>query len=400
MRHKFTLYAILLLGLIPAISLVSCVNRPGVVMQWYKTFGSGVDACGYSAQQTTDGGYIVCGRIVYAPSGAKDGAWLIKTDAEGNKLWDKVLGGEEFRSVQETADGGYIVCGGIMIGRTNEDLWLVKTDVDGNELWARTFAPSEKRHWAYGNSVQQTQDGGYIIGGRNSEHLWLIKTDADGNAIWDKIFARNKFAIANSVRQTTDGGYIVCGSTSPQEYPGGPVSRKNVWLIKTDAEGNKLWDRTFGDELYASGDSVQQTTDGGYIICGSGDAEKTVYSIGPLLIKTDAEGNKLWDKVLYRDGNKLLNEMFRINEGSGQSVIQAADGGYIVCGSTYWEDLWLIKTDAEGNKLWEKIFDKEIRGGAGGHSIQKTADGGYIISGFAHSTEAFHVLLLKVSPER
>jgi hypothetical protein len=384
MKHQFRDYALLLLGLILVTSLSACGCEPESVqpapaIQWYKTFGEGTDTYGNSVQQTTDGGYIVCG-IIKNPS--EEGAWLIKTDVEGNTIWDKTFGSknDEFQSVQETTDGGYIVCGTMW---SSEGAWLIKTDVEGNTIWDKTFG-------GIGNSVQQTADGGYIVCGQSDEHLRLIKTDAEGNTLWDKTFVGQRIDQGNSVQQTTDGGYIVCGWTRPLVQTG-IIGKPNVWLIKTDADGNKLWDRMLGGELYAEAASVQQTTDGGYIICGIGETEETIGEFGALLIKTDAEGNTIWEGVFYT---------YRGWSGYGYSIQQTADGGYIVCGKTEIHSPWILKTDADGNKLWEIASPKEIKGFADNRSIQQTTDGGYIICGMVHFAESSHVLLFKVAPEQ
>jgi hypothetical protein len=385
MQHKFMLYTLLLLGIILVVSLSACGCEPesvppGPAMQWYKTFGEGTDTYGNSVQQTTDGGYIICGSTGSVRSSGVD-VWLIKTDAEGNIIWDKTFGShgtDDGSSVQQTTDGGYILC-----GTTEGGIWLIKTDAEGNIIWDKTFGG-----WGY--SVQQTTDGGYIVCGQSDEHLRLIKTDAEGNTLWDKTFVGQRIDQGNSVQQTTDGGYIVCGWTRPL-VEGWIVGKPNVWLIKTDAEGNIIWDKMFGGELYAEAASVQQTTDGGYIICGIGETEETIGEFGALLIKTDAEGNIIWEGVFYSS--------YRDYSVYGYSVQQTSDGGYSVCGKDRLYSPWLMKVDADGNRLWDKTF-KEIKGIADGRSIQQTTDGGYIICGMVYSAESSHVLLFKVAPEQ
>jgi hypothetical protein len=391
MRHRCKHCAILLLGIILIIPLAACAGLLGTAyelgpdVQWSMTYGdSGGTTYGTSVQQTTDGGYILCGRT--ETPGEERVAWLIKTDADGNKLWDKMFNPEEnaeANSVQQTTGGGYVICGTVGTRETDGWIyyaWLMKTDADGNKVWDKLFASSQ--HGALGHSVQQTTDDGYIMCGRIGDHLWLIKTDAEGNTIWDKTFVGQDMDQGNSVRQTTDGGYIVCGRTRPL-VQGWIVGKPNVWLIKIDAEGNKLWDKMFGGELYAEGASVQQTMDGGYIICGVGETEKNIGALGPLLMKTDANGNKVWDKIFER--------------GYGYSAQQTTDGGYILCGKTRLHVGWVIKTDVEGNILWEKGIGK---GFTSANSVQQTADGGYVICGSEYSAGADHVLLVKIAPEQ
>ncbi|TFB09365.1 hypothetical protein E3V55_07690, partial [Candidatus Marinimicrobia bacterium MT.SAG.3] len=297
---------------------------------WTKTFGgSGSNDFGNSVQQTFDGGYIITGESA--------GVWLIKTDASGDTLWTRSFGGggDAGYSVQQTTDGGYIITGNtIPSGASSSDVWLIKTDASGDTLWTKTFGGTS---YDEGRSVQQTTDGGYIITGvtlsygAGYEDVWLIKTDASGDTLWTKTFGGSGNEMGYSVQQTSDGGYIITGNTF--SYGAGYDA---VWLIKTDASGDALWTNTFRGASFAEGRSVQQTSDGGYIITG-------IYSPGAgnydlWLIKIDSLGNENWNKTF----GGLYDEI-------GYSVQQTSDGGYIITGligspGAGNSDLWLIKT--------------------------------------------------------
>jgi len=210
---------------------------------WMKTFGGGKEERGQSVQQTDDGGYIITGTTYSFGAGSFD-VWLIKTDQNGNKIWDKTFGGKSAdfgNSVQQTTDGGYIIAGSLSWDRL---LFLIKTDRNGNMIWNDTFGGSGEEE---GKSVQQTVDGGYIITGYTNSFgngysdVWLIKTDSDGNKVWDNTFGGTSFDYGTSVQLTTDGGYIITGYTN--SFGNG---YSDVWLIKTDSDGNKVWDNTFG----------------------------------------------------------------------------------------------------------------------------------------------------------
>ena len=347
-----------------------------VEIEWEKTFGGSNYDFGNSVQQTSDGGFIIAGRTLSYGAGNSD-VYLIKTYANGNEQWSHSFGGSNSdygESVRQTSDGGYIIAGRTLsYGAGSTDVYLIKTDANGNETWSQTFGGSNSD---YGESVRQTSDDGYIIAGRTlsyagSTDVYLIKTDANGNETWCKTFGGSYSDYSRSVQQTSDGGFVIAGLT--YSYGAG---NSDVYLIKIDVNGNEIWYRTFGGSYDDIGFGVQQTTDGGFIIAGKtysyGAGSEKVY-----LIKTDAWGNETWSKTFDGSGDNY-----------SRSVQQTFDGGYIIAGKTYsygagYADVYLIKTDANGNEIWSQTF-----GGSYddvGFGVQQTFDGGYIIAGKTYS---------------
>jgi len=338
-----------------------------------KTYGLASSDVAYSVHQTSDGEYVLAG-YTYSFGADYNDIFLVKTDARGNIIWAKTYGGtyhDYASSVQQTSDGGYIVAGyTTSFGAGYRDFFLIKTDVNGNLQWAKTYGGT---HWDEAYSVRQTSDGGYIVAGwtysfgAGSGDIFLIKTDANGNVQWAKTYGGIYWDEAYSVRQTSDGGYIVSGYTTSFGAGSG-----DIFLIKMDANGNLQWAKTYGGTDSEWAYSVQQTSDGGYIVVG------TTRSFGAggsdfFLIKTDANGNIIWAKTYGGTDYDVVH-----------SVQQTSEGGYIVAGGTLsfgagYSDLFLIKTDVNGNLQWAKTY-----GGTGydaASSVQQTSDGGYIVAG-------------------
>ncbi|MCE3007989.1 MAG: gliding motility-associated C-terminal domain-containing protein [Bacteroidetes bacterium] len=341
------------------------VNRD---KEWDKTLG-GIGHDNLSClQQTADGGYILAGQsgsdIGFEKSENNRGAgdyWVVKLDENGNRKWDKTFGGNKddlLTSVQQTADGGYIL-GGYSISdadiaggksensRGDFDYWVLKLDANGNMQWDKTLGGSGADRLS---SLQQTNDGGYILGGysssnadneksensRGSGDFWIVKLDGNGNRQWDKTLGGAAGDFLMALRQTADGGYIVGGQSwseagyEKSESPRGGIGDNDWWIVKLDANGSKQWDRTLGGYNAEGFSALQQTADGGYLLGGSsmssagGDKREdrrggTDYWV----VRLDADGIKLWDKTIGgTDEDKL------------SFLQQTSDGGYILAGES------------------------------------------------------------------
>jgi len=309
---------------------------------WTRGYGGPAGDWGWSVEQTSDGGYIITGLTWSFGAGAED-LYLIKTDSGGDTVWTRAHGGPDGDwgySVEETNDGGYIVAGGTWsFGAGAEDVYLIKTDSGGDTVWTRTYGGAAG-DWAYW--VEETSDGGYIITGltwsygAGAEDVYLIKTDDVGDTMWTRTYGGAAGDWGWLVEETSDGGYIIGGLT--WSYGAGA---EDVYLIKTDDVGDTVWTRTYGGAAGDWGYWVEQTSDGGYIITGLtwsfGAGAEDIY-----LIKTDGFGHTVWTRTYGGAAGDW-----------GWSVEETSDGGYIIAGLTWSygagaEDVYLIKTDANG----------------------------------------------------
>lgn len=357
-----------------AIATVTCAQPP---ILWTQNFGGNSADEGHYVVQTEDGGFLLAGNTFSFGAGGAD-VWLIKTDTAGNESWNQTFGGnitDEGHCVQQTSDGGFIVVGfTFSYGAGGIDVYLVKTDASGNLQWDQTFGGGADD---YGYSVQQTSDGGYIIAGytfsfgSGSSDFYLIKTDSTGTEEWSQTYGGTSSDDGYSVQQTSDGGYILTGVTFLTA-----TNDLDVLLVKTDSTGNEQWSHTFGGTSDDRGWDVRQTNDGGFIIVGTtnsyGSGGDDVY-----LINTDATGNEIWQHAFGGD-----------SPDRGYSVQQTSDGGFIVAGETWsygsgGADVYIVKTDVTGALEW----DLAVGGSSNdyGWCIQQTSNEGYIIAGDTYS---------------
>ncbi len=358
---------------------------------WTRTYGGPDHDEGFSVQQTADGGYVITGYTCSYGAGGYD-VYLIKTDSLGDTLWVRTYGGdrwEESYSVQQTIDGGYIIAGYTESFGTgvDEDVYLIKTDSSGDILWTKTYGGPGNDE---ARSVQQTADSGYVVVGNrdmSDDHfdIWLLRTDKNGDTLWTKTYGTTGYnQVAYSAQCTIDGGYIITGYT--EVFESGSFYLY-VWLLKTDDNGDTLWTKIYRKPYLRIGRAVQQTADRGYVILAD-------VGFHFCLIKTDSLGDTLWTKR-YSEGI----------DSYGSSVQQTADGGYIIAGIINLPyviyEAYLIKTDAHGETLWTKTYGDVDWGWDFGWSVQQTRDGGYIVVGstMSYGVGGSDVWLLKIAPD-
>ena len=373
---------LILVIFLAALTILSCqsayCSQPCIAMDLNASFGGSYDDELYSIQRTSDAGYIATGRTKSYGENNYD-LFLIKADKTGNILWQKNYGGareDEGYSVGETADGGYIVAGRTRsYGSGMYDVWLMKVDPSGEKTWDKAFGGALDDE---ASSIKQTIDGGFIIVGNTKSFgsgmydVWLLKIDQFGGKIWDKTIGGSRDDMGDSIQETRDGGFVVAGTTG--SWGNGDA---DALLIKIDSNGNEQWKKTFGGPRsernpWSRGWSAQQTADGGFAMLGSTNSFGSGgYDIW--FIKTDANGDKIADKIY---GGAYDEE--------GGYLVETREGHHILIGSTRsfgsgGFDAWLIMTDQNGEKIWDQTFGSKLDDK--GYSVIQTDDGSSVFAG-------------------
>jgi hypothetical protein len=286
-----------------------------------------------SVQPTTDGGFVIAGLRCVQASPYSDilvYSFIVKTDSSGGLQWQRTSSaGQMYYYGEQTSDGGYICAGG---DSYHHGFLVSKKDSQGINEWYRDYGGSGSED-AY--SAQGTDDGGFIITGYTSSFgagandVYLVKTDSLGDTLWTRTYGGTGSEVGNSVRQTGDGGYVICGGTGSFGAGGG-----DVYLIKTNSLGDTLWTRTYGGSSNDGASSMQITNDGGYIMVGT--TESFGGGIKYYLVKADSLGEEEWTATY---GVPYYNH--------AHSVRQTRDGGYIVAGNTNGDDLYLVRIAVE-----------------------------------------------------
>jgi len=386
-------------------------------IQWQECLGGSGNDRAFDIQKTIDGGYILAGSSdsnnddVSGNHGDID-YWVVKISSIGTIEWEKSYGGsgrDYASSIQQTSDGGYIVAGssvsndGDVSGNHSlgEDYWVVKLTSLGTIEWQKAFGGSG---FDYSYSIQQTSDGGYIVAGtsdsndgdvsghHDDDDYWVVKLNSIGTIEWQKSIGGSGFDRAKSIQQTSDGGYILAGTSDSND---GDVSLNNGYedylVVKINSIGTIEWQKSFGGSGRDYANSIQQTSDGGYIVAGSsvsndGDVSgNNGLAMDYWVVKLTSLGAIDWQKALGG-----------INNDYSYSIQQTSDGGYIVAGITYsidgdvsgnngGVDYWMVKLTITGTMEWQKAL-----GGTGldySYSIKQTSDGGYIVTGESISND-------------
>jgi len=360
---------------------------------WVETYGQPGDReTAWGAAATADGGFAMVG--YEAPplegGGGADDFHLVKVDSQGAFEWSRTWGGFEgdwLTAVVEHPDGGYVVAGMYGLAPFVHDAYLARTDALGNLVWEHRYDGAGLDTRA--QDVWPTSDGGYAVVGQQrvpngpfeSYDVRLIRTDGAGNVAWDRLYRREEYGndVGLAVEETADGGFVIAGSTQSSAWA--------CYLLRVDAQGNLLWDQVYGGG-FAGGscDDLEQTPAGNIVATGcstpAGDCQT-------FLVSTDADGVELWSR-----------EFGGASDDSGHALLRRPDGGFALAGisssSTSGWAVDVIRTDADGNPLWQQSWggDLDDRGLA-----IAPAAGGLAVAGFTTPVgqSSQDVLLIKVA---
>lgn len=278
-----------------------------------------------------DGGYLITGQLFPVPIGD---IGIIKLNSNGQKEWEKTYKkyGGIANEIKQTSDGGYII-----VGEASDNVYVIKTDINGDYEWQKAFGGTQK---SSGYSIQQTSDGFVIAGetiltGRTDPDIWIFKIDSSGNIIiWEKNFGGSGYDASHFIKITSDGGYIAAGKKSSN------TGDADFWIAKLKSNGDLEWEKTYGSTYDEIAYSIQQTSDRGYIVAG--EIKTSAGDTDFLILKLDENGGLVWKKTYGNSGNDVA-----------RSIQQTSDGGYIVAGETTTDagdtDFWVLKLDANGN---------------------------------------------------
>ena len=411
MKKTLILISILLVFL----ALIPTVYAEPFQTEWYKIYGNYGREEAYSIDKTSDGSYIATGTSL------GPGLWFAKLDSDGNVNWegtDTRIGCKEDGgyAIHETSDMGFAIAGITYCGYGIPNGRLIKTDPQGNIQWDKIFGNRGRNEF---KDMKITSDGGYILAGYteiyptdDQEYYWLVKTNSQGNQEWEKTFGPIYTGYPsqgiNSVQQTLDGGYILIGIAGMiyNDNWDDPVQRPNradhrVWIIKTDSQGNKEWEKEYTRDTWAYGEEILQLEDKSYVFVGSHSVDKPfdIKDFDIWVVKLDEQGNQEWEKQFYGEKRDF-----------GRSIKQTSDGGYIIAGDSSSfglgssfevesSDAIFIKIDENGNEEWRKTF-----GGTGGdmiYSIVEDDNGDFAAAGYIVNYQYGgyrNRLILKLSP--
>lgn len=349
-----------------------------------KTYGGTSADYGNAIKQTIDGGYIMVGKTESFGRFVSD-FYMVKTNQFGDTLWTKIIGSaslyDEAWDIMQLPTGDYLILNGV---NQEQGMNLIKTDVSGNVLWNKFYYGST--YWAYG-AISSAINGGFILLGRDfSSGNWfthVLRVDNVGDSLWSKSYG-SPDTVCYSIK-TTSNGYVVAGTTNE-------FGLENMFLMKIDTLGNHIWHKTYGGAGYDKAFSVENTSDGGFILVGQ-STTTTTSDNNVYLVKTNSLGIQQWSKTFGGAGEDI-----------GHIVKQTPDNGFAIFGTTtsYGNtntqgDMYLIKTDAVGNEQWHKTYGGTASENSNGMAL--TSDGGYALFGYTMSYGAgsFDYYLVKTN---
>ena len=413
------------------VSFYCLVWSNGVIAQieplWDRSYGGSRWEELNSAEETSDGGYIMAGFSSSLENdgdvtGANEGIgdfWMLKANNFGDKEWDARFGGDGLdiaSSVIQTVDGGYLLGGTSASGTSGQkqslnrgldDYWIVKTDALGNLEWEATYGGDNLELLL---SVIQTSDGGYLLGGLSLSGIsgektepnlggfdhWIVKISATGMVEWDKTLGGSEEERLNVMQLAPDGHFLLGGSTQSDagdDITSPSIGIKDMWFVKVSSiDGSIIWQHRYGGSEVEELIAFQQTLDGGFFLAGGSNSDisgsKSENSRGGTDmwgIKIDALGNKEWDVTL---GGSELDNCYGLKQNSAGYYLLGGFSGSGVEGDKSepnqggW-DYWMVYIDENGNKQWDRTIggsDNDVM-----FNLFQNQTGGYILAGASSS---------------
>jgi hypothetical protein len=370
-RQFRTMLTIVLFGILGTDSnIVLAAPFQTPISGWTMTYGGAFEDVAYSIIKTSDNGYALAGRTGFQKTESSN-FWLVKIDEVGKMQWNRSYEGQDRVNqvtLIQTEDGGYALAGSGL---------LVKTNINGDMIWNRTYLTEPCN--CNVEYVVQTDDTGYALAGNTriygDSDFCLLKTDGEGKTIWNKTYSKTSEDGVFSLISTADKGYAMAGYTEGQTG-----SHPKILLMKTDEDGNSMWNFTFaqGEGHYVAY-SVVQTNDGGYVLAG----DNSTWIGGSLitrrycLVKVDSRGLYEWD-----------SEYAETSVSRAYSVAQIYDSGFVLAGykaasATSPQDCLVVRTDAKGAIIWENTYGGELDDVA--RSVIAADDEGYMVAGQTRS---------------
>ena len=315
-------------------------------------------------------------------SGTSAAMYVLKLDSAGQRLWRQMPGGpgvSEGFAILPEEDGGFVAAGATRSsGAGRFDAYLVKAGPDGEETWSRTYGGDG---YDFAHAMARTADGGFALAGYTRSFgagkmdMYLVKTDADGIEQWSQTYGTDRYESAFSVCATGDGGYALLGFQGDSEYDyyGAP---SQIYLVRTDANGDMLWERTLPSEPYAIGYDLQETAGGAFIIAG--DAGYTSF-----YMKVDAAGSMMWSRTprLYRYATDIAR------------IAPTRDGGFIMTGAIISDsyegsyDVFLMKLNSDGDASWRARVRTDSD--TYGTCVVEGEDGAFTVAGYEEAEAAY-----------
>ena len=370
------------------LAFVSVVSQAQISFE--RTYSDSGITNAYDIVATYDGGYAVTGFKTCSSFGCLD-FFLLKLDSLGNVEWIRLydgFGADDLpRSLVQTTDSGFVMAGrSASPPNVDDNVRLLKVDKNGNELWDRNYGGQGcEQGW----DVEQTFDGGFIIatqadtgGTCNEIQIELIKTDALGIIEWQTQYYNAGQGRAVAVKQTADSGFVCTGVTN---FMITATSGEDVFLLKTDKNGNEQWVKFYGNEGSERGEDIIIASDGGFVVIGHTSGFFNSNVAATYIIKTNNTGDTLWTKVHEKDDQNVA-----------YSVIEDIDNNYVLTGYTSLtgnSSLYLLKINStDGSKIWEKTFKDAPNSNTGANSIALAHDGGYIMCGITSPSAQVYVV--------